>query len=65
MLKANTTIIAGDKKYHKGQAVTGLSQMDKEWMAKAGYITETAAKKESSGTKPAASEQEEKQANEF
>ena len=43
---ANTTVIVGDRKYQKGQTVTGLSAFDKEWMKKAGYISETPAGKE-------------------
>lgn len=44
MVKANTTIISGDRIYHEGQAVTGLSKVDISWMKKAGYITETGKK---------------------
>lgn len=46
MIKANTTIIAGGKTFQAGQTVTGLSKLDKKWMTDAGYITETAGKKE-------------------
>ena len=46
MIKANTTIIAGGKKIQAGQTVNGLSKLDKKWMLEAGYITETASKKE-------------------
>ena len=41
MIKANTKIIAGGKTFLSGQAVHGLSKMDKKWMSDAGYITET------------------------
>ena len=46
MIKANTTIIAGGKTIQAGQTVNGLSKLDKKWMSEAGYITETASKKE-------------------
>lgn len=46
MIKANTTIIAGGKTFQAGQTVTGLSKLDKKWMSAAGYITETAGRKE-------------------
>lgn len=60
MIKANTTIIAGDKIFKKGQTVKGLSQNDKSWMIKAGYITEIKNKKET-----AVPEMAEETANEF
>ena len=50
MIKANTTIIVSEKTFQAGQTVSGLSKMDKKWMSEAGYITETADKKETSGT---------------
>lgn len=43
---AKTTVIAGGKKYKAGQTIPGLSDMDKEWMKEAGYITETSSRKE-------------------
>lgn len=43
MIKADTTVIVGGKTYTAGQTINGLSKRDKEWMEKAGYITETAA----------------------
>ena len=46
MVKANTTIIVGEKVFQTGQAVNGLSKLDKKWMLEAGYIIETARKKE-------------------
>lgn len=49
MIKANTTIIAGGKTFQAGQTVSGLSKLDKKWMLEAGYITETAGKKEEKG----------------
>lgn len=49
MIKANTTIIVGEKTFHSGQTVSGLSKMDKKWMSEAGYITEIVDKKEVSG----------------
>ena len=60
MIKANTTIIAGGKTFQAGQTVNGLSKMDRKWMSDAGYITETAGKRETEGS-PA---QEEKTGNE-
>ena len=32
MLTAKTTVIVGKKSYTKGQTVTGLSKIDREWM---------------------------------
>lgn len=52
MLKANTTIILGGKKYCEGQAVTGLSSSAKEWMKKAGYVTEAGRKETAVATEP-------------
>lgn len=49
MIKANTTIIACGKTFQAGQTVNGLSKMDKKWMLDAGYITETASRKEVEG----------------
>ncbi len=46
MLTAKTTVIVGKKSYTKGQTVTGLSKIDREWMKLAGLIEETAGKKE-------------------
>ncbi len=46
MLTAKTTVIVGKKSYTKGQTVTGLSKIDKEWMKLAGLIEETIGKKE-------------------
>lgn len=46
MIKANTTIIAGGKTFQAGQTVNGLSKLDKKWMSDAGYITETAGKRD-------------------
>ena len=48
-IKANTTIIAGEKTFQAGQTVNGLSKMDKKWMLEAGYITETAGRKGADG----------------
>ena len=45
MVRANTTIIAGGKTFHSGQNVTGLSGIDREWMKKAGYITDVKREK--------------------
>lgn len=53
MIKANTTIIAGNKIFQAGQTVTGLSSVDKEWMKKAGYISESTNKKEAPAEAPA------------
>lgn len=50
MIKANTRIIAGKKTFHSGQTVYGLSKVDKSWMLAAGYITETAGRKEAEET---------------
>lgn len=47
MVRANTTIITGGRIFKAGQTVTGLSKIDKEWMKKAGCITESAGGKES------------------
>lgn len=58
MIKANTTIIAGGKVFQAGQTVNGLSKLDKKWMSDAGYITETAGRKEAAGP-PAQAEAEE------
>lgn len=41
MIIANTQIIVGEKTFKKGQAVTGLSSFDKDWMKRKGYITES------------------------
>ena len=41
MIVANTNIIVGKKTFQKGQAVTGLSTLDRGWMLAAGYISET------------------------
>lgn len=49
MIKARTTIIAGGKVFRAGQTVNGLSRLDRKWMSDAGYITETAGKKEAEG----------------
>lgn len=57
MIKANTKIIAGDKVFTNGQTVTGLSNIDKEWMKKAGYITESAKQKETPVEVPAKEEE--------
>lgn len=46
MLTAKTTVIVGKKIYTKGQTVTGLSKIDREWMKLAGIIEETTGKKE-------------------
>ncbi|MCM1058321.1 MAG: hypothetical protein NC517_12050 [Firmicutes bacterium] len=46
MIKANINIIVGGKTFQAGQTVSGLSKLDKSWMSEAGYITETAGKKE-------------------
>lgn len=46
MLTAKTTVIVGKKSYTKGQTVTGLSKIDREWMKLAGLIEEAADKKE-------------------
>ena len=46
MLTAKTTVIVGKKGYTKGQTVTGLSKIDREWMKLAGLIEEAAGKKE-------------------
>ncbi|WP_456109156.1 hypothetical protein [Roseburia hominis] len=46
MLTAKTTVIVGKKSYTKGQTVTGLSKIDREWMKLAGLIEEAAGKKE-------------------
>lgn len=40
MIVANTGIVVGKKTYQKGQAVHGLSDLDKNWMLAAGYISE-------------------------
>lgn len=45
-ITANTTVIVGGRAYKAGQTIPGLPAIDKEWMKKAGYITETANKKE-------------------
>ena len=41
MIVANTNIVVRKKTFQKGQAVTGLSPLDKRWMLAAGYISET------------------------
>ena len=41
MIVANTNIVVAKKTFRRGQAVTGLSAMDKKWMLEAGYISET------------------------
>lgn len=41
MIVANTSIVIGKKEYREGQAVTGLSALDKRWMLAAGYILES------------------------
>ncbi len=46
MIKANVVIQAGGRTYQRGQTVTGLSELDKKWMKAAGYVTETAGRKE-------------------
>lgn len=57
MIKANTIIRVGSRVYRAGQTVTGLSKTDREWMGKAGYITEIAAgKKEDPSEIPAKEE---------
>ncbi len=40
MIIANTDIVAGEKTFQRGQAVKGLSPLDKSWMLAAGYISE-------------------------
>ena len=45
-ITANTTIIVDGKTYKAGQTIPSLAAIDKEWMKKAGYVTETANKKE-------------------
>lgn len=55
MIKANTTIIASGKTFQPGQTVTGLSRLDKKWMSDAGYIMETAIRKEAA--EPSAQEE--------
>ncbi len=49
-ITANTTVIACGRTYKAGQTIPSLSAIDKEWMKKAGYITETANKKEDKKT---------------
>ena len=49
-ITANTTVIAGGRTYKAGQTIPSLSAIDKEWMKKAGYITEAANKKEDKKT---------------
>ena len=65
MFKANTTIIAGGKIYHDGQTVQGLSKIDRDWMEKAGYITESTRKKENPIAEAPAVEQSEDKKDEF
>lgn len=43
---ANTTVISGGRTYKAGQTITGLSAIDKAWMARAGYITEKVNRRE-------------------
>lgn len=43
---ANTTVISGGRTYKAGQTINGLSTIDKEWMACAGYITEKVNRRE-------------------
>lgn len=40
MIKANTNILVGKRTFQGGQAVKGLSPLDKRWMLVAGYISE-------------------------
>lgn len=49
-ITANTTVIMGGRTYKAGQTIPSLSAIDKEWMKKAGYITEIANKKEDKKT---------------
>ena len=58
MIVANTNIIVGEKTYQKGQAVSGLSDLDKSWMLAAGYISERkgATKEDSKGRQKTAGE---------
>ncbi len=37
---AKTQIVVGDTTFKEGEIVKNLSKIDKEWMAKAGYIEE-------------------------
>lgn len=41
MIIANTDIVVGERTFQRGQAVKGLSPLDKSWMLAAGYISET------------------------
>lgn len=41
MIKANATVRTGGKTYTAGQTIKGLSRLDRNWMERAGYITET------------------------
>lgn len=41
MIVANTNIVVGMRTFQKGQAVTGLSALDRRWMQAAGYISDT------------------------
>lgn len=45
MIKAISTIIVGGRVFQSGQTVKGLSAVDRNWMKKAGYITETAERR--------------------
>lgn len=40
MIEAKTNILVGEKTFQRGQAVKGLSPLDKRWMLAAGYISE-------------------------
>lgn len=40
MIVANTNIVVGMRTFQKGQAVTGLSALDRRWMQAAGYISD-------------------------
>lgn len=48
MIKAISTIIVEGRTFPPGQAVVGLSAIDRAWMKEAGYIAETADKKKNS-----------------
>ena len=56
MLIANTDIVTDGKTFQRGQIVSGLSSLDRQWMLASGYISEatdlTAGKKGRKTQKP-------------
>lgn len=65
MVKAVSTIIAGDRIFKPGQSVTGLSPVDMAWMEKAGHITKTAERRRNSSAGTTGNTQKEADADEL